>query len=55
MRRLFSIALVLASLAAVAAPAAPAPAAEESLAAMRALDQRVATIGHRLAVASLGL
>jgi Zn-dependent protease with chaperone function len=56
MRRLFSIALALAPLAAVPAPAALAqPAAVESLTAMRALDQRVATIGHRLAVASLSL
>jgi Zn-dependent protease with chaperone function len=56
MRRLLPIALVCAALWAAATPAAPPPAApaEESLAAMRALDQRVATIGHRLAVAGLG-
>jgi hypothetical protein len=54
MRRLLPIALVWASLWGAPAPAAPPPAAEESLTAMRALDQRVATIGHRLAVASLG-
>lgn len=53
MRRLLPIALALAFLGAPVR-AAPAPAAEESLAAMRALDQRVATIGHRLARASLG-
>jgi beta-barrel assembly-enhancing protease len=35
--------------------AAPAPDGEQSLVAMRALDQRVATIGHRLAVASRDL
>ena len=45
--------LALASLAPVSA--APVPPAEDSLTAMRALDQRVATIGHRLAVAGLGL
>ncbi|HEV7660414.1 MAG TPA: M48 family metallopeptidase [Allosphingosinicella sp.] len=54
MRRLLLIPLAWA-FAAPAAPAAPLPPPEESLAAMRALDQRVATIGHRLAVASLGL
>ena len=38
------------------APAAPRrPPGEASLAAMRALDQRVAAIGHRLAVANLDL
>lgn len=35
--------------------AAPAPDGEQSLVAMRALDQRVAAIGHRLAVASRDL
>jgi hypothetical protein len=57
MRRLLPIALACASFWAAATPAAPPPRApaEESLAAMRVLDQRVATIGHRLAVASLGL
>jgi peptidase M48-like protein/PDZ domain-containing protein len=54
MRRILPIALVLALLG-LPLRAAPAPPAEESLAAMRALDQRVATIGHRLAVASLAL
>ena len=53
MRRLLPIVLALASLA--PASAAPPPPVEESLTAMRALDRRVATIGHRLAVASLGL
>ncbi len=44
--------LMIAAEPAVAAPAQGA-AREDSLAAMRALDQRVATIGHRLAVAGL--
>ncbi|HVQ07436.1 MAG TPA: M48 family metallopeptidase [Allosphingosinicella sp.] len=54
MRRLLEIALALALVGTAPAPAAPPPAAEESLAAMRALDRRVATIGHRLARANLG-
>ncbi|HYI49045.1 MAG TPA: M48 family metallopeptidase [Allosphingosinicella sp.] len=57
MRRLIPILLLWAALsAAPAAPAAPAPRppAEASLVAMRALDERVATIGHRLALANLG-
>ena len=54
MRRLFPITLALASLWVAPAPA-QRPAPEESLAAMRALDQRVATIGHRLALANLAL
>jgi hypothetical protein len=46
------IALACAALRGTAA-AAPIRETEDSLAAMRALDQRVAVIGHRLAVASL--
>jgi hypothetical protein len=43
-------------LAGTAASAATQPAAaEQSLRAMRTLDQRIATIGHRLAVAARGL
>src|SRR3982751_6096865 len=35
------------------APVRPAPAGATTLAAIRAVDRRVATIGHRLAVANL--
>lgn len=42
--------LIFALLAAAGAQASAQPGREESLVAMRALDQRVATIGHRLAV-----
>ena len=47
------LALVLLLLTAV--PAAAQDAVERSLVGLRSLDQRVATIGHRLAVASLDL
>lgn len=57
MKRIFPVALAALSLWLPAAGAAPVPAApvEQSLLGMRALDARVATIGHRLAVASLDL
>lgn len=47
------LAVLLLASGAVAAGQAQGPASAESLAAMRAQDQRVATIGHRLAVANL--
>lgn len=49
--RLLAVLLLSAGPAAIAQP--PAAAGAESLVAMRALDQRVAAIGHRLAVANL--
>jgi hypothetical protein len=57
MGRMVTIALAWASLSLGPALASPPPheAAQASLVAMRALDERVATIGHRLAAASLPL
>lgn len=57
MRRLALIALTLAALGLGdrAAPAAAQGAPDQALLAMRALDRRVATVGHRLAVANLDL
>ena len=47
--------LALVLLLLVAAPAAAQDPVEQSLVGLRSLDQRVATIGHRLAVASVDL
>lgn len=57
MKRILPTALACCWLWSAPAVAAPPPreSGEASLVAMRALDQRVATIGHRLAVASLDL
>lgn len=57
MRRFFLIALTIAALGlpAAALPAFAQDAPDQALLAMRALDRRVATVGHRLAVANLDL
>jgi hypothetical protein len=55
MRYLLPIALCWASLSAVAAAPPPRDPGGPSLLAARALDEKVATIGHRLAIASLDL
>jgi hypothetical protein len=56
MRRTFLRGMTAAALLlAVAGPVAAQPGADQGLLAMRALDRRVATIGHRLAVANLDL
>jgi len=53
MRRFFLVALTLA--AGIGAPALAQGAPDQALLAMRALDRRVATVGHRLAAANLDL
>lgn len=53
-RRLFLLAALLLSGIAAGAPAGAQPVTGPSLVALRSLDRRIATIGHRLAVASLG-